>query len=363
MFLSSTQKLYEKISKGEAGGFTVPAFNLRTLTLDSAKAVFRAAKKENAGAFVFELAPTEAEYTDQPPKEFKKNILKAAKAENFDGPIFLQGDHFKIEDRKKDLKKSLKNIKKFVKAGFYNIDFDCSHLEIIKNAETTAELADFIRKIQPKNMTMTVGGEVGVIGGKNTTLAEFRQFMEELKKISGYPPIIKIAIQTGTSHGGVMLASGEIQKVEEDFETLKQISQEAKKYGLAGAVQHGASTLPDEYFSKFPEAGACEIHLATELQNIVYDSRYFPDDLRQRIYDWLRKECAEEKKEGENDIQFIYRLRKRGLGKFKKQIEKISQENKDRICGELEEKFVFFMRELKVSNTSGLIKKIYGAGE
>ena len=36
-------------------------------------------------------------------------------------------------------------------------------------------------------------------------------------------------------------------------------------YGLAGAVQHGASTLPDELFHRFPAVETAEIHLATGL--------------------------------------------------------------------------------------------------
>ncbi len=356
--LSSTQKLYEKIAKGEVSGFTVPAFNIRTLTFDTARALFRAAQKEKAAAFIIELAPSEAKYTDQSAKEYKKTILKAAKAENFDGPVFLQGDHFRIQNKEKDLAEIKKKIKKFIKAGFYNLDIDCSLLSINENAKITAELVQYIRKKQPKGLEITIGAEVGVIGGKKTTLGEFQQFIADLRAILGHSSIIKIAIQTGTSHGGIMLASGQLQRMEEDFESLKQISQEARKYGLAGAVQHGASTLPDEYFNKFPETGACEIHLATKFQNIVYDSPYFPDDLRQKIYDWLRKEYRSEK--DENDTQFIYRTRKRGLGKFKKQINKIPQENKDRICQELEDKFKFLLRSLKVSNTADLIKEIYG---
>ncbi len=47
--------------------FTVPAMNLRVLAFDLAKAVFRAAKKINAGAMIFEIARSEMNYTDQRP--------------------------------------------------------------------------------------------------------------------------------------------------------------------------------------------------------------------------------------------------------------------------------------------------------
>ena len=59
----------------------------------------------------------------------------------------------------------------------------------------------------------------------------------------------KISVQSGTSHGGVVLADGSIADVKLDLETLRELSEIARKeYGLSGAVQHGASTLPDDAF-------------------------------------------------------------------------------------------------------------------
>ena len=67
-------------------------------------------------------------------------------------------------------------------------------------------------------------------------------------------------------------------------------------YGLGGAVQHGASTLPPEAFDAFPRAGACEIHLATNFQNMVYDHPQFPAELKAEMYAWMREHAQEEKK-------------------------------------------------------------------
>jgi hypothetical protein len=89
---------------------------------------------------------------------------------------------------------------------------------------------------------------------------------------------------------------------------------------LAGAVQHGASTLPDEAFDRFPATGTAEVHLATGFQNIVYDSKHFPDDLRVRIYDYLKREAASEMKAGDTEEQFFYKTRKKGWGPFKKEL-------------------------------------------
>ena len=56
-----------------------------------------------------------------------------------------------------------------------------------------------------------------------------------------------------------------------------------EEYGLAGAVQHGASTLPSNAFGNFPRIETAEIHLATNFQNIVFDHPRLPAELRERL--------------------------------------------------------------------------------
>ncbi len=351
---ASTQKLYKESIKNKAKKeFIIPAFNLRALTLEAARAVFRAAKKEKAGAFIIELARSETEYANQPLSRYDNLILMAAQKENFTGPIFLQADHFKIKDKKevKDLEVS---IKKAIENGFYNIDIDFSNFSIKDNYTLTANFTKFIRKIEPRDATVSIGAEVGEIGGKNTTIEEFRKFMNGYKKSFLSPDnsrgIIKIAVQTGTSHG----RGGKV-----DFELLKRLGREAKRHNLAGVVQHGASMLAEKEFSKFLGKGVCEVHLATLFQDIIYDSRYFPSELKEKIYQWLKKKYSSERKKGEKEKDFFHRIRKKALGPFKKEILALSQKNIKKICQELEEKFIFFFRTFNVSGTSDLIKKIY----
>ena len=74
--------------------------NLRMLAYDSARAVFRAARKIDAGAFIFEIARSEIGYTDQRPAEYVAAVLAAAIREGFRGPVFIQGDHFQISAKK-----------------------------------------------------------------------------------------------------------------------------------------------------------------------------------------------------------------------------------------------------------------------
>lgn len=373
IFPSSIQNLYEARAREGIIHFTVPAVNLRTLTYDSARAVFRAAKKINAGAFIFEIARSEISYTEQRPHEFSSSIFLAAIKEGFTGSIFLQGDHFQVnaqdflENKDREIKKLKDLISEAIDAGFYNIDIDSSTLVDLSemsikgqqalNFTVCADLTKFIRKQQPEGLEISIGGEIGEIGGKNSTLEELNAFMHGyLSKIDGLTPISKISVQTGTSHGGLVKPDGSIAEVKLDFNTLKALSQMARtEFGLAGAVQHGASTLTGDSFSLFPEFECVEIHLATEFQNIAFD--LFPISLKENIYRWLHENYADIKKPDLSEEQFIYKTRKKALGPYKKEIFSLPDEIKKTISSALEREFLFLFKQLNIKDTRVLVDK------
>ena len=372
----SINDFYLARGKGEFKGFTVPAINLRTLTFDLARAIFRVAKKLNAGTFIFEIAKSEMGYTGQIPAEYTSMCLAAAIAEKFSGPVFIQGDHFQLKAKNynENPQKELENMKLLIRdaigAGFYNIDIDSSTLvdlskpttkeQQLHNYKVCALLTKFIRKIQPQELNVSIGGEIGEVGGKNSTSEELRFFMEGYKHLIGKDMlgISKISIQTGTSHGGVVLPDGTVAKVKLDFDTLKNLSKLARdEFGMGGAVQHGASTLPGDAFGKFPEVEAAEVHLATQFQNIVYDSPIFPARLREKIYTWIKENLSGEKKEGQTEEQFIYKTRKKALGPFKKDIINLPADVKKKIVSEVEKEFQFLFEKLRVKGTKHLVSK------
>jgi hypothetical protein len=132
---ASINDLYLARGRGEVpSNFTVPAINLRALSFDAAKAVFRAAKSMDAGAIILEIARSEMGYTDQRPAEYVTSILAAAISEGYTGPVFIQGDHFQVSakryaaDPESELQAVRDLIKEAVEAGFYNIDIDTSTL-------------------------------------------------------------------------------------------------------------------------------------------------------------------------------------------------------------------------------------------
>jgi len=170
--------------------------------------------------------------------------------------------------------------------------------------------------------------------------------------------ISKISVQTGTTHGGVPLPDGTIAKVKLDFDTLKNLSRVAiDEYGLSGAVQHGASTLPADAFDKFPETCTSEVHLATEFQNMIYESSVFPKDFKNEIYEFLRKKYASDRKEGETEEQFIYKIRKNGFGLFKERFWNLPSDVKNKIGEEFEAKFDFLFKKLNIIHSKEIIKK------
>ena len=380
IYPATINDLYLARGRGEVPAtFTVPAINIRGIAYDTARALFRARKALDAGAVLLEIARSEITYTDQRPAEYVFVVLAAALREGWKGPVFIQGDHFQISAKKYatdpagEKQAVLDLATEAIAAGFYNIDVDTStlveldkptHLEQQRlNGTLCAEIAAHIRKCEPKGVHVSVGGEIGEVGGRNSTAEELEAFVDicnaELARIApGAPGMSKISIQTGTSHGGVPLPDGSIAKVKLDFDTLEALSRlSTGKYGFAGAVQHGASTLPSELFGEFPKRLACEIHLATEFQNMIFDNPAFPAELKTAIYEKLRVSEAGERKATDTDEQFFYKTRKKALGGWKQELWSMPEPVRRAIGAALEERFTFLLKQLCVNCTRALAEK------
>lgn len=369
---SSIFPLYRAFGKKEISGFTVPAINVRMMTYDTARVIFSLMLKHNIGPVIFEIARSEMEYTDQRPDEYAVSVLAAAIKEGYEGPVFIQGDHFQFSKRRytenpeEETSKIKSLAEEAIRAEFLNIDIDASTLVDLEkpslpeqqktNSDVTAELTKHIRSLQPEGITVAIGGEIGHIGGKNSTASDFVAFMEGyLPQIDG-PGISKVSVQTGTSHGGVPLPDGSMAEVELDFSVLKDVGAVARdKFGLGGAVQHGASTLPNELFGEFVAAGTLEIHLATGFQNIVYET--MPSSLREEIHAWTKEHCKTERKEGWSDEQFVYKTRKKAIGPFKKVLWGLSEEEKGPVRVRLSEQLAFLFGTLRVFDTADTVRR------
>ncbi|HVP38679.1 MAG TPA: class II fructose-bisphosphate aldolase [Candidatus Saccharimonadales bacterium] len=378
IYPASIQELYAARGRGQVRPFTAAAMNLRCLTFDVAAACFRAARKLEVGAFLFEIARSEMAYTFQRPAEYTASLLCAALKEGWQGPVFIQGDHFQANSKKyaANPDAEIQEVKKLateaIAAGFYNIDVDTSTLVDLSqptvpeqqrvNGERCAEITAHVRAMEPPGTTISVGGEIGEVGGHNSNETELRAFMGEyrtaLRRYGQLAGISKISIQTGTSHGGVPLPDGSVAQVKLDFDTLGRLSRLAREeFGLGGAVQHGASTLPAEVFNRFPELETVEIHLATEFQNMVYDHPAFPAALRAEMYQWLRQNAADERKAGDTDEQFYYKSRKKALGPFKGPMWNLPPATREAIAAALQAKFEYLFGKLALPGTAPLVAR------
>ena len=376
---ASIHEFYIACGQGKWSDRTVPAMNIRFTTYDTTRAALRAAKKTNAGALIFEIARSEMSYTDQEPAEYSACIIAAAIKEGYFHPLFIQGDHFQVKAAKykTDPEGAINEVKDLIRqaipAGFWNIDIDTSTLVTLEpptldeqqyhNYSRSAELTALVRELEPKGVTISLGGEIGEVGEKNSTPEELDAYITGYQKaLQGYGDnlagLSKISVQTGTSHGGVVLPDGSIAKVAVDFDTLRVLGHRAREHGSGGAVQHGASTLPEEMFHKFPEVETLEIHLATGFMNLFMDDPAFPADLKASMYKFLDKTSAGERKPTDSDAQFYYKTRKKVLGPYKPEMWGLAEDVKAQLYKALEDKFEFFYRKLNMADTRQLIDEL-----
>ena len=371
---ASIHELYAARARGEVSGFTVPAINLRAQTFDMARTIFEAAMSADVGAVILEIARSEQTYTFQRPIDFATSALAGAIAAGWRQPVFLQGDHYQFNAKKyaADPESMTEEIRRAcrlaIDAGYRNIDIDSSTLvdlakpnvdeEQRENYVRAAELTALIRTLEADGVTVTVGGEIGEVGSQNSTVEELRAYLDGYRReldarAPGAVGVSKVSVQTGTSHGGVPLPGGGVAEVKLDFDVLRELGEVARAYGAAGAVQHGASTLPDELFHRFPAVETAEIHLATGFQNALFEHPAFPVDLHRQIEDWCAANAADERKAGQTDQQFVYTTRKKAIGPFKRQLWDLAM--KDEILAAQRRKFSFLFTELGVNGSRDMI--------
>jgi len=395
--LSSVYEYYQKKAK-DSRKFTIPAINVRGMAYNTGRAVFESATKDKVSALILEIAKSEIEYSGQRPAEYKTSILAAAIKEGFLGPLFLQGDHFQInankykEDKDKEREKIKELIYEAIESGFYQIDLDMSTLvdwsqtdydaQQKINCKETALLTAYVRDLEKEfgldklGIVINLGGEIGEIGkgiqGRNSTAEDLRAFMKGylkelvvLSKERGYQlkGITKIAVQSGTQHGGIRDEKGNVIKgIKVSFNTLAELGKVAREeYSLAGVVQHGASTLDPRCFVLFTGQSApkgfeiseelltkenvklltenpvAEVHLATAYQDTILDHSVLPKELAERIEKWVLESYPP--KEGEDIKKAYISNRKNVWGYFKLELWSLPVEIQDALRKSLVKQF------------------------
>lgn len=144
----------------------------------------------------FEIARSEIDYTRRRPAEYACAIKAAAIKPVIRGR-FLQGIIFKSTQKyAADSAKETQTVKNLIweaiDAGFYNIDIDTSTLvdlskATVKEQQATnytlaAELTTMIRDLEPEGITVSVGGEIGEVGGKTVLSKNLRHLWKDIWK-------------------------------------------------------------------------------------------------------------------------------------------------------------------------------------
>jgi fructose/tagatose bisphosphate aldolase len=377
---ASVQELYVARAAGKWSNRTVPAMNLRGWTYQTCRAVFQAARELDAQLFIFEQAVSEQVFAAQSPAEYTAGVLAAALREGHEGPVFLQADHDQVnaaawaKDKAAEIQRLERIIEQQIAAGFYNIDLDASTVVDLSlanvedqqraNAELTAHFTAFVRGLEPEGVTISLGGEIGEVGHDNTTPEELHAFMSvygELLRAKGgnLAPISKISINTGTHHGGKVLPDGTLAAVDLDYDLLRTISDLSREhYGMGGAVQHGASTLPGEQLAKLPPNGAVEVHLALGFNNLIFDHPSLPQAIKDEINDYTFTHHAAERGPGETDAQFLYNTRKKSWKVMKRRFYDMPAEAEAAIMEALRQRFRDMFTWMNVGGTRGLVREL-----
>ena len=375
---ASIHDLYMARARGEVSGFTVPAINIRSQTFDMARIAYETATTFDVAAVILELARSEQTYTFQRPIDYSTAVLAGAIAAHWQGPVFLQGDHYQFNAKKygADPESMTEEIRRAcrlaIDAGYRNIDIDASTLVDLSlptdddqqraNYDRTAELVALIRTLETDGVTVSIGGEIGEVGKENSNEAELRAYLDGLdRELHGSAPgaigISKVSVQTGTSHGGVVLPDGTVGAVAVDFSIHEKLGVIARReYGLAGTVQHGASTLPDALFHRFCEVETAEIHLATGFQNALYEHPAFPESLHRAIETWCFENAADERKPGQTDQQFVYTTRKKTIGPFKRELWDL--DTKEEILDAQRRKISYLFTALGVNASRAMVEHV-----
>ena len=218
-----------------------------------------------------------------------------------------------------------------------------------------------IRTLETDGVTISVGGEIGEVGTQNSTVEELRAYLDGYRRelearAPGATGISKVSVQTGTSHGGVPLPDGGVAEVKLDFEVLRELGVVAREYGLAGAVQHGASTLPDELFHRFPAVETAEIHLATGFQNTRLRAPRLPRVAPPRDRGVVSSPTAPTSgSPARPTSSSSTRTRKKALGPFKRQLWEL--ESKDEILAAQRRKISYLFTELRVNDSREMVEK------
>lgn len=248
--------------------------------------IMRAAEELDA-LIAFELSTTEGGldggYTGQTPQQFTGTIIEYAEKYNFSKPFIIHADHITVKNSSEDeLKAAELLIEAQLKAGFTSFAVDASFNPIPENIAIVSRL---LQKLQQLGVGLEVElGEVTPVGRESnlTTVDDVKEFLGGLAA-KGITPHL-LAIDNGSKSGNYLdgqLVNIDLQRTGEIFET-------ARRFGVAGLVQHGITGTPLRIVGKLAEYGIRKGNIGTLWQNVAHAG--LPPDLVDEMRDWAREQ-------------------------------------------------------------------------
>ena len=290
-----------------------------------AAAICRASMALDSVPVIFELARAASRSTPSSgPAEYITSVLAGCISAGWQGPVFVQGDHYQFNAKKyaadpdgvaETLRKATVDAPGGGLRQHRHRPRPCGLPRVPTGRRAAArqlparrELAASSVRHRRRGLVVSIGGEIGRSASRTPTrrscaptltasggIFDATRRHGPARPVQGERPDGHLARWRaaagwwrGGGQAGLRGAGAAVRGV-------------PQSYGLAGAVQHGASTLPDELFHHFPKVETAEIHLATGFQNALYDHPAFPSALTAEIEGWCRVNAADERKPGETE--------------------------------------------------------------
>jgi len=242
------ESLREIIKKAEKNKIAIGHFNISGL--EQLRAIFEAGQ-ELSLPLIIGTSEGEGDFVGFKQAAALVKILR----EEFDYPIFINGDHLH----------TLEKAKEAVLAGYDAVIFDASKLPFEENIKKTKEAVNFIKSINPE---VLVEGEIGFIGASSKILKEIPKEAainpedltkpEEAKRFVNETKIDLLSAAVGNIHGMFKNASNPNL----DIKRIENI----RKVAGAPLVLHGGSGITKENFVAAIDAGISIVHINTEIR-------------------------------------------------------------------------------------------------
>ena len=351
---ASIHELYMARARGEYSGFTVPAINLRTQVFDmAARGLSARPWSWTPGSVIFELARSEQEYTFQRPAEYITSVLagchrgRLARSRLRAGrPLPVQRGQVQGRPRGRHGDPAQGHRQRVVRGlrqhrhRLLDAGGPLVRVRSTSSRRSTTRAPRSSRRSsardQDDGLVVSIGGEIGEVGKQNSTPDELRAYLDgyrrELDARAGADAIglSKVSVQTGTSHGGVPLPGGGVAEVKLDFETLKVLGEVCPRVRPGGcrparrldAARRALPSLPAGRDRRDPPGHG--------LPERALRAPGLPGRaVRRDRGASASTNCADERKDGETDTQFVYKTRKKALGTFKRRALGAGDEGRD----------------------------------